>query len=60
MLIFVRAKMHLKVIQALVLALHFPHLKATVQNNEESSIIVIKWTYKLSNADKKSTHILVA
>ena len=52
-------KMYSKVIQGLGLALHFPLLTATIQNNEEYSILVIKYTYKLSNLDKNSTHVPV-
>ena len=35
-------KMYSKVIQGLGLSIHLPHLIATVQKNEESSIVVIK------------------
>ena len=41
-LLFVRAKIYSKVIHGLGLALHLSHLTETIQNNEESSIVVIK------------------
>ena len=60
MLVFVMAKIYSRIIQGIGLALNFLHLTSTFQNKEEYSIVVIKYTYKISNADKNYTQIIVA